>query len=158
MNLPRPSEGASRDRLSPSAPYPEPGGSGTSVTRTFHVAGAVGRVTVSGPSWGAPGRVDVAMAKHGSTLAGLLEGLSATLTRGLQMGVPLEVFLRDYIGTRFDPAGQTDDPDIPYATSVLDYLGRRLAMDYLTPEACDELGVRGDADTPHRGVLAGGPQ
>ncbi|MCW2778033.1 MAG: ribonucleoside-diphosphate reductase, adenosylcobalamin-dependent, partial [Frankiales bacterium] len=60
---------------------------------------------------------------------------------GLQYGVPLEAFVSKYINMRFDPAGMTDDADIRIAQSIMDYLFRRLALDYLPYETRSELGV-----------------
>jgi hypothetical protein len=81
------------------------------------------------------------MAKQGSTLAGMLDAFSTTVTRGLQHGVPLETLVADYVGTRFEPAGPTDDPDIRQACSVMDYVGRRLALDHLPYATRADLGV-----------------
>ncbi|MGW2520402.1 TSCPD domain-containing protein [Streptomyces sp. NPDC001617] len=85
--------------------------------------------------------VMVRMAKQGSTLAGMMDAFSSTVTRGLQHGVPLEVLVADYVGTRFEPAGLTNDPEIKQAGSVMDYVGRRLALDHLSYDVRVGLGV-----------------
>ncbi|MCX4659161.1 TSCPD domain-containing protein [Streptomyces uncialis] len=110
-------------------------------TRAFTVGPASGQLTVSYGLGGAPVRVEIRMAKQGSTLHGLLDLLSASLSRGLAAGVPLADLLADCLSTRFEPAGMTDDPQIPQATSVTDYAARRLALDCLPYEQRQELGV-----------------
>ncbi|MFD9715830.1 hypothetical protein [Streptomyces sp. NPDC059076] len=110
-------------------------------TRAFTVGAASGHLTVSQTSGGVPVRVEIRMAKQGSTLNGLLDLLSVSLSRGLGAGVPLGDLLGDCLSTRFEPAGMTDDPQIPHATSVPDYAARRLALDCLAYEQRQELGV-----------------
>ncbi|WP_329025824.1 TSCPD domain-containing protein [Streptomyces sp. NBC_00690] len=110
-------------------------------TRAFTVGSASGHLTVSQTSGGVPVRVEIRMAKQGSTLNGLLDLLSVSLSRGLGAGVPLGDLLGDCLSTRFEPAGMTDDPQIPHATSVTDYVARRLALDCLAYEQRQELGV-----------------
>ncbi|WP_208784286.1 hypothetical protein [Streptomyces griseorubiginosus] len=61
----------------------------------------------------------------------MMDAFSSTVTRGLQHGVPLDILVADYVGTRFEPSGPTNDPEIKQAGSVMDYVGRRLALDYL---------------------------
>src|SRR4029077_4952728 len=80
------------------------------------------------------GEVFIKMSKQGSTLAGVMDAFSIAISIGLQYGVPLEAFVSKYINMRFDPAGMTDDPDVRMAQSVMDYLFRRLALDYLPYE------------------------
>ncbi|MFI6287608.1 ribonucleoside-diphosphate reductase [Streptomyces sp. NPDC051018] len=111
------------------------------LTRSFTVGPAAGTLTVSHTADGAPLRVEIRVSKQGSTLYGLLDVLSATLTRGLACGVPLPDLLRDLLGTRFEPAGMTEDPQIGQASSVPDYVARRLAFDFLPFEHRQELGV-----------------
>lgn len=65
-----------------------------------------------------------------------------SVSYGLQYGVPLSTFVRAFTSTRFEPAGITDDPDLRLATSILDYIFRRLAMDYLEPDERMDLGIR----------------
>ncbi|MGW5679730.1 TSCPD domain-containing protein [Streptomyces sp. NPDC003860] len=110
-------------------------------TRAFTVGPASGHLTVSYTSGGAPARVEIRMAKQGSTLHGLLDLLSVSLSRGLAAGMPLNELLADCLSTRFEPSGMTDDPQIPQATSVTDYAARRLALDCLSYGQRQELGV-----------------
>ncbi|TBR17232.1 MAG: vitamin B12-dependent ribonucleotide reductase, partial [Chitinophagaceae bacterium] len=90
---------------------------------------------------GTLGEVFIKMSKQGSTLAGVMDAFSVSISIGLQYGVPLEAFVSKYINMRFDPAGMTDDADIRIAQSVMDYLFRRLALDYLPLEKRTELGI-----------------
>ncbi len=81
------------------------------------------------------------VSKQGSTLAGIMDAFSISVSLGLQHGVPLATFVRKYTNMRFDPAGMTDDPELRIATSLVDYIFRRLAVDYLNSEEREELGV-----------------
>ena len=81
------------------------------------------------------------VSKQGSTLAGIMDAFSISVSLGLQHGVPLATYVRKYTSMRFEPAGITDDPDLRIATSLVDYIFRRLAVDYLALEEREELGV-----------------
>ena len=74
------------------------------------------------------------VAKQGSTLAGIMDAFAISVSHGLQYGVPLEAFVEMFTNMRFEPAGMTDDPDIRFATSLVDYIFRRLAVEYLPLE------------------------
>lgn len=112
-----------------------------SATRSFTVGEGKGYLTVARTPDGEVAEVMVRMAKQGSTLAGMMDAFSSTVTRGLQYGVPLEILVADYVGTRFEPSGLTNDPEIKQAGSVMDYVGRRLALDHLPYDARVGLGV-----------------
>jgi ribonucleoside-diphosphate reductase alpha chain len=81
------------------------------------------------------------MSKQGSTLAGVMDAFSVAVSIALQYGVPLDAYVSKFINMRFDPAGMTDDPDVRMAQSVMDYLFRRLALDYLPYDKRAELGI-----------------
>ena len=81
------------------------------------------------------------MSKQGSTLAGVMDAFSVALSIALQYGVPLEAYVSKFINMRFEPAGLTDDPDVRMAQSVMDYLFRRLALDYLPYDVREEYGI-----------------
>ncbi len=81
------------------------------------------------------------MSKQGSTLAGVMDAFSVAISIGLQYGVPLEAFVNKFTNMRFDPAGMTDDPDVRFAQSVMDYIFRRLALDYLSYSDRAALGI-----------------
>ncbi|MGH9079587.1 MAG: LAGLIDADG family homing endonuclease [Acidimicrobiales bacterium] len=112
-----------------------------SSTFAFRVADCEGYVTVGEYEDGRPGEVFMKVSKQGSTLAGIMDAFSISVSLGLQHGVPLATYVRKYTNMRFEPAGITDDPDLRIATSLVDYIFRRLAVDYLTLEERAELGV-----------------
>ncbi len=95
---------------------------------------------------GRPGEVFMKVSKQGSTLAGIMDAFSISVSLGLQHGVPLATYVRKYTSMRFEPAGITDDPELRIATSLVDYIFRRLAVDYLTREEREELGVLSTAE------------
>ena len=113
----------------------------TSKTFEFRVADCKGFVTVGEYADGRPGEVFLKVAKQGSTLAGIMDALSISLSYGLQYGVPLRTYVEAFTNTRFEPAGMTDDPELRIASSLLDYIFRRLALDYLSKEEREELGI-----------------
>ncbi|MGH3537729.1 MAG: vitamin B12-dependent ribonucleotide reductase, partial [Pseudonocardiaceae bacterium] len=90
---------------------------------------------------GGLGEVFVKMSKQGSTLAGVMDAFSIAISIALQYGVPLETYVSKFVNMRFEPAGMTDDPDVRMASSVVDYLFRRLALDQLPKDKRDQLGI-----------------
>ena len=112
-----------------------------SVTFAFRVADCEGYATVGEYEDGRPGEVFLKVSKQGSTLAGIMDAFSISISLGLQHGVPLATYVRKYVNMKFEPSGMTDDPDLRIATSLVDYIFRRLALDYLTSEEREELGI-----------------
>ncbi len=112
-----------------------------SATFAFRVADCEGYVTVGEYEDGRPGEVFMKVAKQGSTLAGIMDAFAVSVSLGLQHGVPLATYVRKFTNMRFEPAGMTDDPDLRIAQSLVDYIFRRLAVDYLTYDERVELGV-----------------
>jgi ribonucleoside-diphosphate reductase alpha chain len=112
-----------------------------SSTYHFRVADCEGYFTVGEYEDGRPGELFLKASKQGSTLAGLIDAFSISISLGLQHGVPLRTFVQKYTNMRFEPAGMTDDPDLRIASSLLDYVFRRLAVDYLPYEERGELGI-----------------
>jgi len=102
-----------------------------STTTSFSVGGAEGYMTSGAYADGALGEVFLKLGKQGSTLAGVMDAFSIAVSIGLQYGVPLETFVEKFTNLRFEPAGMTDDADIRMAQSMMDYIFRRLALDYL---------------------------
>ena len=92
------------------------------------------------------GEVFLKLGKQGSTLAGVMDAFSMAISVGLQYGIPLESYVAKFTNMRFEPAGMTDDPDIRIATSVMDYIFRRLALDHLPYEERAELGILSAAE------------
>ena len=113
----------------------------TSRTFDFRVADCKGFVTVGEFADGRPGEIFLRISKQGSTLAGIMDAFAISVSYGLQYGVPLRVYVETLTNTRFEPAGMTDDPDLRIASSILDYIFRRLAVDYLSFEERAELGI-----------------
>ncbi|MGH9178049.1 MAG: LAGLIDADG family homing endonuclease [Acidimicrobiales bacterium] len=112
-----------------------------SSTFAFRVADCEGYVTVGEYDDGRPGEVFMKVSKQGSTLAGVMDAFSISVSLGLQHGVPLKTYVQKYTNMRFEPAGMTDDPDLRIASSLVDYIFRRLAVDYLPREERSELGI-----------------
>ncbi|RSM70607.1 vitamin B12-dependent ribonucleotide reductase [Actinoplanes sp. ATCC 53533] len=112
-----------------------------SETVSFSVGGAEGYLTASSYPDDGLGEVFLKMSKQGSTLAGVMDAFSVAISIGLQYGVPLETFVSKFTNMRFEPAGMTDDPDVRMAASVMDYIFRRLALDFLSYDARAELGI-----------------
>ncbi|MDA3030190.1 MAG: vitamin B12-dependent ribonucleotide reductase, partial [Actinomycetota bacterium] len=115
-------------------------------TTSFSVAGAEGYMTAGAYADGALAEVFLKLGKQGSTLAGVMDAFSIAVSIGLQYGVPLETFVEKFANQRFEPAGMTDDADIKMAQSVMDYIFRRLALDYLPFESRSSLGVYSAAE------------
>lgn len=110
-------------------------------TYSFSVNGADGYMTVSAYEDGSLAEMFLKASKQGSTLAGILDSFAIAISIGLQYGVPLETYVSKFTNMRFEPSGLTGDPDIRMATSILDYLFRRLAVDYLPYDTRADLGI-----------------
>jgi ribonucleoside-diphosphate reductase alpha chain len=115
-------------------------------TTSFSVAGAEGYMTAGAYADGALAEVFLKLGKQGSTLAGVMDAFSIAVSVGLQYGVPLETYVEKFANQRFEPAGMTDDADIRMAQSVMDYIFRRLALDYLPFDARAALGIYSAAE------------
>src|SRR5579859_17824 len=119
------------------------------ITHRFSVGGHEGYIIVGMYEEGPPGEIFIKMAKEGSTLSGFMDGVALSISIGLQYGVPLKVFVDKLTNSRFEPSGYTENPNIRYATSVLDYLarwvgGKFLSSQYLKPRTVlpDQEGLR----------------
>ena len=123
---------ATRKRLPKSRP---------SRTTSFAVGGAEGYMTAGTYGDGELGEIFLKLGKQGSTLAGVMDAFSIAVSIGLQYGVPLETFVQKFTNSRFEPAGMTDDPDIRMAQSMMDYIFRRLALDYLPTDIRAAYGI-----------------
>ncbi len=110
-------------------------------TFEFRVADCKGFATIGEYDDGSPGEVFLTVSKQGSTLAGIMDALAKSISYGLQYGVPLRAFVEAFTNMRFEPAGMTDDPDLRFASSIVDYLFRRLALEYLDYDERAELGI-----------------
>src|SRR5215469_9868941 len=123
----------------------------TSVTHKFSVGGHEGYITVGMYPDGRAGEIFIKMSKEGSTLSGVMDGLALTLSIGLQYGVPLKVLVDKLVNTRFEPSGITANPNIRFATSVLDYIARWLGGRFIS---ADYLKLNGAA--PAEGTVVAG--
>ncbi len=112
-----------------------------SITTSFSVGGAEGYMTSGAHENGELGEIFLKLGKQGSTLAGVMDAFSIAISISLQYGVPLETFISKFTNMKFEPAGLTDDPDVRMSQSVMDYVFRRLALDYLDYETRSALGI-----------------
>ncbi|MGB3023376.1 MAG: vitamin B12-dependent ribonucleotide reductase [Candidatus Saccharimonadales bacterium] len=112
-----------------------------SKTIQFKISDLKGYVTVGEFEDGTPGEIFITVAKMGSTLAGLMDAFGRSVSYGLQYGVPLKAYVRGMSNTNFAPFGATDDPEVRTATSIVDYMFRRLAIEYLSIDDRLELGL-----------------
>ncbi len=110
-------------------------------TFEFRVADCKGFATIGEYDDGRPGEVFLTVSKQGSTLSGIMDAFAKSISYGLQYGVPMRAFVEAFVNMRFEPAGMTDDPDIRFAASIMDYLFRRLALEYLTYNEREEMGI-----------------
>ena len=110
-------------------------------TTSFTVGGAEGYMTSGAHDDGELGEIFLKLGKQGSTLAGVMDAFSIAVSIGLQYGVPLETYVSKFTNLRFEPAGLTDDADVRMAQSIMDYIFRRLALDYLDFETRQGLGI-----------------
>jgi hypothetical protein len=115
-------------------------------TTSFSVGGAEGYMTAGSYPDDGLGEVFLKLGKQGSTLAGVMDAFSIAVSIALQYGVPLETYVQKFTNMRFEPSGMTDDPDVRMAQSVVDYIFRRLALDYLPFDDRSALGIHTAAE------------
>jgi ribonucleoside-diphosphate reductase alpha chain len=113
-----------------------------SVTTSFQVGDAEGYITAGSYPDDGLGEIFLKTSKQGSTLAGVMDAFAIAVSLGLQYGVPLEAYVSKFINTKFEPSGMTNDPDIRFATSLVDYVFRRLAIDNLPIDVREGLGIK----------------
>ncbi|WP_423783125.1 vitamin B12-dependent ribonucleotide reductase [Ferrimicrobium acidiphilum] len=118
----------------------------TSRTHAFVVGDSEGYATVGEFEDGTPGELFIKISKQGSTLAGVMDAFAIAVSLGLQHGVPLETFVNKFTNMRFDPAGITDDPEIRLASSLVDYIFRRMALDYMTHDDRSDYGIHSTSE------------
>jgi len=150
-----PAERPTRTEEAPTAPAPVPVAtpplagpvrrrlpkSRPSITTSFTVGGAQGYLTAGSYPDDGLGEIFLRLGKQGSTLAGVMDAFSIAISIALQHGVPLETFVQKFTNLRFEPAGMTDDADVRMAQSIMDYIFRRLALDYLPYETRAGMGI-----------------
>lgn len=119
-----------------------------SKTYKFQIADLEGYFTVGEYDDGTPGELFISVSKQGSTLSGLMDSFAISVSHGLQFGVPMKSYVKTLRGTSFAPSGITDDTEIRTASSITDYIVRRLALDYLSFDDRLELGLASIEDMP----------
>jgi ribonucleoside-diphosphate reductase alpha chain len=105
-----------------------------SITHKFSVAGHEGYIHAGMYEDGTPGEIFIKMSKEGSTLSGVMDTLALSLSMNLQYGVPLEVLCEKLVHTRFEPGGMTQNREIPMVKSIMDYMGRWLALKFMSKD------------------------
>lgn len=111
------------------------------ITHAVEISGADVFMTTNQFPDGRPGEVFAKWGKDGSTAGGMMDAFSILLSLALQYGVPATVIVAKLKDMRFEPLGMTDDPDIPQVSSVMDWVARRIILDFLPAEQRAELGV-----------------
>jgi ribonucleoside-diphosphate reductase alpha chain len=127
------------------------------ITHKFSIAGHEGYITVGRFEDGTPGEIFLRMAKEGSTISGLMDAFATSISLTLQYGVPLKALVDKFSHMRFEPAGFTNNREIPIAKSVMDYIFRWLASKFLDPEDRAQVGIveRSAAEAPADMAVAG---
>ncbi|MFB3738194.1 MAG: vitamin B12-dependent ribonucleotide reductase [Candidatus Velamenicoccus archaeovorus] len=124
-----------------------------SITTKFEVGDAEGYITASSYPDDGIGEIFLKTSKQGSTLSGIMDAFSIAISIGLQYGVPLETYVQKFINMKFEPSGMTNDPDIRFATSIVDYVFRRLALDHLPKDKREQLGIWSIAERKESAAL-----
>jgi ribonucleoside-diphosphate reductase alpha chain len=127
------------------------------ITHKFQIAQTEGYVTVGLYEDGQPGEVFISLSKEGSSLAGLMDSFATAISIGLQYGVPLKVLVNKFVHARYEPSGPTQNPNIPQAKSIVDYIFRWLALKFLTPEDRQSVGLYNEAGQSAAMPPAGAP-
>lgn len=111
-----------------------------SVTHKFSIMGHEGYLTIGLQENGQPGEIFLKMAKEGSTLSGLLQGFCRAFSLCIQFGLPLDQACHRFKGMRFEPMGQTSNPDIPESQSIIDYIARYLELEFVDGKMAEPVG------------------
>src|ERR1700678_72650 len=119
----------------------------SSITHKFSIGGHEGYLTVGKYEDGAPGEIFIKMAKEGSTLSGIMDAFALSVSIALQYGVPLRALVDKFVNSRFEPSGYTGNPNIRYAKSVVDYIGRWLGAKFISPDYLD-IDATADSEAP----------
>jgi ribonucleoside-diphosphate reductase alpha chain len=121
-----------------------------SLTHKFSIGGHDGYITVGMYKDGQPGEIFIKMAKEGSTLSGIMDAFALTVSISLQYGVPLRALVDKFVNSRYEPSGFTPNPEIRYAKSIVDYIGRWLGGKFISRDYLDANGAseHGAAATP----------
>ena len=125
----------------------------SSITHKFSIGGHEGYLTVGKYEDGAPGEIFIKMAKEGSTLSGIMDAFALSVSIALQYGVPLRALVDKFVNSRFEPSGYTGNPNIRYAKSVVDYIGRWLGAKFISPDYLD-IDATVESETPASAAAA----
>ena len=119
-----------------------------SITHKFEINGHQGYVTVGLYEDGTPGEIFLRMGRESGAISGLVDAFAMSVSLSMQYGVPLKTLVSKYAYVRFDPSGPTKNPNIPQATSIVDYIFRWLSLKFLSPEDRHAVGVHGEPGMP----------
>jgi ribonucleoside-diphosphate reductase alpha chain len=125
-----------------------------SKTISFKVGDSEGYITAGEYPDDGIGEIFLKVSKQGSTLSGVMDAFAIAVSLGLQYGVPLEAFASKFVNMKFEPSGITNDPDVRFAQSLVDYVFRRLALEYLPEQTRSELGIRTVAERKDEAAAA----
>lgn len=115
-----------------------------SITHKFEIGDHQGYITVGLYEDGAPGEIFLRMGRESGAISAIIDAFAMSVSLGLQYGVPLKTLVSKYAHMRFDPAGPTKNPNIPQASSIIDYIFRWMSLKFLTPEERHALGVHNE--------------
>lgn len=115
------------------------------ITHKFQVGPCEGYLTVGLYEDGQPGEIFITLNKEGSSIAGLIDSFATSVSIGLQYGVPLKVLCNKFVQARYEPSGPTQNPNIPKAKSIADYIFRWMALKFLSPEDRQGIGMYPEA-------------
>src|ERR1700677_1226622 len=118
-----------------------------SITHKFAVGGHEGYLTVGMYDDGTPGEIFIKMAKEGSTLSGIMDAFALSVSIALQYGVPLRAMVDKFVNSRFEPSGYTGNPEVRYAKSIVDYIGRWLGGKFISLDYLDKDSLAAEADS-----------
>ena len=127
----------------------------SSITHKFSIGGHEGYLTVGKYEDGTPGEIFIKMAKEGSTLSGIMDAFALSVSIALQYGVPLRALVDKFVNSRFEPSGYTGNPEIRYAKSIVDYIGRWLGAKFISPDYLDSAAMAEEEVAPAAAVSAG---
>ena len=125
-----------------------------SITHKFSVGGHEGYITVGMYKDTLPGEIFIKMAKEGSTLSGIMDAFALSVSISLQYGVPLRALVDKFVNSRFEPSGYTPNPQIRYAKSIVDYIGRWLGGKFISPDYFDHDATTEEVDVPETPVAS----
>jgi ribonucleoside-diphosphate reductase alpha chain len=128
-----------------------------SITHKFSIGGHEGYLTVGKYKDGDPGEIFIKMAKEGSTLSGIMDAFALSVSIALQYGVPLRALVDKFKNSRFEPSGYTGNPNIRYAKSVVDYIGRWLGAKFISPDYLDTDASESEASDASVSTVSSAP-